>query len=300
MEEEKVLMEIDLPFPRIGKGKNKVREMFDTSEIAKDTLLMVATDRVSVYDVILLSGIPGKGKVLTSISAYWFWTTEYICPNHLITDSFDVLLKTGFEEKLGPYEEKLKGRVMLVTKAEPIPAECIVRDRPLGSGWKSYQKTGKICGIKLPQGLNKGDKLPAPIFTPSTKAEYGEHDENITFEQMCEIVGARTAQTLRAYSLSIYSYIAIEAFIKGIEVPDTKFEFGRRLSDGQIIQIDESGTPDSSRFDPDYSKQPLRDYLDSIGWDKEIPIELPIEVIEKTSRDYIEGCRIITGYTVKP
>ena len=297
---KEVLMKIDLPFPRIGKGKTKVREMFDTSEIAKDTLLMVATDRVSVYDVVLLNGIPGKGEVLTSISAHWLWATRYICPNHLITNNLDVLFDTGFEEKLQPYEEELKGRVMLITKVKPILAECIVRDRPLGSGWKSYQKTGKICGIELPPGLNKGDKFPAPIFTPSTKAEYGKHDENITFEEMFKIVGAKTAQILRAYSLSLYSFIANAAFLKGIEIPDTKFEFGRRLSDGQIMQTDESGTPDSSRYEPDYSKQPLRDYLDSVGWDKETPIELPEEIIEKTSNDYIKGCEIITGYTVKP
>ena len=187
----------------------------------------------------------------------------------------------------------------LFDETKPSPSECIVRNWLLGSAGDSYKETGEICGIELPKGLKKGDKLPAPIFTPSTKAEYGKHDENITFEQMSKIVGPGTARALRAYSLSIYSFIANAAACKGIEIQDTKFEFGYD-EDGNLCQIDESGTGDSSRFNPDYSKQPLRDWLNSIGWDKETPIELPSEIIEKTSQDYIKGCQIITGYTVRP
>ena len=175
----------------------------------------------------------------------------------------------------------------------PIPIECVVRGALKGSGWSSYQETGEVCGIKLPAGLKEGDRLPAPIFTPSTKAAYGEHDENITFEQMIKEVGSKTAHTLRVYSLSLYCYMVNQAVIRGIYIPDTKFEFG--YCKGQIIQIDESGTPDSSRYVPDYSKQPLRDYLTSIGFDKKTPIELPEDVVKKTSQDYIKGCEIITG-----
>lgn len=297
------LTEIDLPLPRFyEKGKTKVREVFDVSEIAPRTLLIVATDRVSAYDVVFLNGIPGKGKVLTKISAYWFRATRNICPNHFITDNFN-----EFPEKLRkilqPYKRDLKDRTMLVVKIakdDKINVECVVRGNLLGSAHDSYQETGQICGIQLPLRLKKGDKLPAPIFTPAYKAPRGEHDENITFERMIEIVGLETAQLLRAYSMSLYCYMANLSSLKGVGIPDTKYEFGwLTFQKGKIIiQTDESGTPDSSRYEPDYSKQPLRDFLNSIGFDKKTPIELPADVVKKTSAEYIKGCQIITGQSV--
>lgn len=297
IEKNGAVMELNLTLPR-AKKDTKIREMYYTGEFAKETLLMVATDKVSVKDKVLLSGIPGKGEVLTRISADWFRQTKQICPNHFITDDFEQL-PAGLQHVLEPYESVLAGRFMLVLRTNPVLAECIVRGKLLGSVRSVYKKTGEIYGIELPKGLKEGDGFPAPIFTPSTKAEHGKHDENITFEQTIKLVGLDTARIIRDRSLGLYSYIANAAFAKGIEVPDTKFEFGYNEL-GEIIQIDETGTPDSSRYVPDYSKQPLRDWLDSIGWDGETPRELPEDIIAKTSRDYIKGCEILTGYTVIP
>ncbi len=294
IEESGAVMELNLTLPRVNKD-TKIREMYDTGDFEEGTLLMIATDKVSVKDKVLLSGIPGKGEVLTRISADWFRQTEQICPNHFITDNFDQL-SWELQRLLEPYKSILAGRFMLVRRTKPILAECIVRGKLLGSVRGVYKKTGEIYGIKLPKGLKEGERFRAPIFTPSTKAKYGEHDENITFEQTIKLVGLDTARTIRDRSLGVYSYIANTASAKRIEVPDTKFEFGYNEF-GKIIQIDETGTPDSSRYIPDYSKQPLRDWLDSIGWDG-TPIELPEEIIEKTSRDYIKGCEILTGYKV--
>lgn len=286
------LMEIDLPFPQIGK--NKIRRMFDVSEIQKDKILMVTTDKVSAFDVVQKDGIPSKGEVLTRISAFWFKKTALVCPNHFITNEFESLPQE-LQERLSLYRGSLEGRMMLVQKAKPIMVECIVRGSLLGSAWESYRKTGEVCEIKLPHGLKKGDKLPALIFTPSTKAGSGEHDENISFSQMVSLVGIKTARLLRAYSLSIYSHMANLSARRGIEIPDTKFEFG--YSNGQIIQIDESGTPDSSRYVPDLSKQLLRDYLESIN-KRTTPIFLPKPLIEKIRQNYVKSCQIITGYKI--
>jgi phosphoribosylaminoimidazole-succinocarboxamide synthase len=297
--ENGAVMGVNLPLPRVDR-KTKIRELYDTSEFMRGTLLMVSTDKVSAFDIVMLSGIPGKGEVLNRTSEYWFKQTEQICPNHFITADFSALPKE-LQDVLEPYQSVLEGRFMLVLRTRPIPVECIPRNRLLGSVKDSYKKTGRICGIELPKGLKEGDRFQATIFTSSTKAEIGKHDENISFEEMIKIVGLKTARILRAYSLSIYSYIAVEAFIRGVEVPDTKFEFGYD-EDGNIIQNDESGTGDSSRFNPDYSKQPLRNWLklESTGWDGETPIELPEDVVLKTSRDYIKGCEILTGYRVIP
>ena len=299
IEESGAVMELNLPLPRLdikdGQKTTKIREMYDTGDFAKETLFMVATDRVSVKDEVLLSVIPGKGEVLTRISAHWFKQTQHICPNHFITDDFEKL-PAELQEILEPYKSVLAGRFMLVLRAKPIMAEYIARDYLIGSVRGSYKKTGRICGIELPKGLKEGDRFPATIFTPSTKAEMGQHDENISYEEMIKIVGLETAQITRGYTMSVYSYICNLAFLKGIKVKNTKFEFGID-NKGRVIQIDEIVTPDTSIFDPNYSKQPLRDWLDSIGWDG-TPIELPEEIIAKTSRDYIKGCEILTGHKV--
>ena len=300
MREKDVLMEIDLPFPKLGKKeageakKTKIREVFD---VGQNLILMVATDRVSVNDIVLLSGIPGKGEVLTKISAYWFKETKDVCLNAFISDEWDDFPIEVIEE-LKDYRNLIENRSMLMFKTRPFPVECIVRNKLLESGWDSYIATGTLHGIPLPKGMQKGDKLPAPAFTPSTKAKVGKHDENITFGRMQEIIGPDNALRLRSLSLSLYCYAQSHARQKGIEIDDTKFEFGIFVSSGELMQIDESLTPDSSRYNPDYSKQPLRDYLKKIGWDK-TPIELPDEVIKKTSRDYIKGCEILTGHKVK-
>lgn len=315
MKEKNVLTEIDLPFPKIGKKeeagkpkKTKVREVFDVGQddAGHNLVLMVATDRVSVNDVVLLSGIPGKGEVLTRISAYWFKEMRPFVPNAFVTDNFEEF-PLSIKKELEPFRDHIKNRSTLMYKARPFPVECIVRNKLLGSGWGSYSKEGPrkgtLHGIPLPAGMKKGDRLPAPLFTPSTKAEEG-HDENINFEKMQRIISLTypdsssiIAQIIASYSLSLYCFAQSRACLKGIEIDDTKFEFG--FSDkALIVQIDESLTPDSSRYNPDYSKQPLRDWLDKAGWDKETPIELPSWVIEKTSSDYRKVCEMITGYRV--
>ncbi len=284
---EGVIVKLDGLFPRLSH-ENKVRHMFDISRTIPQVILMVASDQISASDVVLKTPIPDKGKVLNQISAYWFKKTEHICPNHFISDNLD-----GYPLGLDQEDiEILQGRSMLVQLGKVVPFECIVRGDILGSGYDSYKKTGKVHGIPLPKGLNEGDKLPAPIFTPSTKAEHGEHDRNVTFEEMAKSVGPSTTGLLQAYSLSLFSYLANSVILNGIRIRDTKLEFS--FLRNHVMVIDEIGTPDSSRFYPDLSKQVLRDYLKSIGWD-ETSIELPSEIVKKIRQNYLQVCKLITG-----
>lgn len=281
-----------LPFVKRGK----VRDIFDLG----DSFLMVASDRISAFDVVMPEAIPDKGKILNQISLYWFEIMKPIVTNHVI--SGDV---ARFPESCQPYSTLLAGRSMLVKKAEPLPVECVVRGYISGSGWKSYQKTKSICGISLPDGLKESDRLPEPIFTPSTKEEVGVHDVNIDFEETCQRVGRKVAERIRELSLTIYRTGAQLALEKGIIIADTKFEFGRVGDD--IILIDEVLTPDSSRFwpqsayrpggpQPSFDKQYLRDYLESIQWNKKPPApHLPEDVITRTRAKYMEALRSITG-----
>jgi phosphoribosylaminoimidazole-succinocarboxamide synthase len=273
----------------------KVREMYDLG----DELLMVASDRISCFDVVLPTEIPDKGKVLTGLSAYWFKAMEDVIPHHLITT--DV---AKFPAECRPHGRLLEGRSMLVKRTDPAPVECIVRGYLVGSGWKEYQKTGKVCGIPLPQGLVEASRLDEPIFTPSTKAEVGEHDINIDFAKMVDMVGRKYAEQLRDASLTIYTRARKMAEEKGIIIADTKFEFGMR--DGKLILIDEVLTPDSSRFWPkegyrpgsspeSFDKQYVRDYLVDSHWDPNNPPQLPQEVIRKTQDKYNEALRRLTA-----
>lgn len=283
--------------PLIRQGK--VRDIFDTG----DALLMVTTDRLSAFDVVLPDAIPDKGKVLNQISVFWFKQMESIVKNHII--STDV---NDYPVQFHKYKDKLEGRSMLVKKAQPMAVECIVRGYISGSGWKSYQSEGHVCNIRLPQGLKESDKLETPLFTPSTKAEIGDHDINIGFEEAAKILGKETAEKLRDLSLEIYNRGSALALEKGIIIADTKFEFG--LFDGEIILIDEILTPDSSRFWPldDYTpgrgqksfdKQTVRDWLINSGWDKTPPgPKLPQEVIDNTSKTYKEIFTRLTGKTI--
>ena len=270
--------------------KGKVRDMYDLG----DSILMVATDRLSAFDVVMPQPIPQKGKVLTQISLYWYEKMRSIVNNHLITA--DV---REYPEVLQPYAKELDGRSMIVKKAEPLKVECVVRGYISGSGWKSYKNDGTVCGISLPQGLKESDRLPEPLFTPSTKADLGDHDINISFEESCDIVGEEVAKKVRDLSLAIYSRGVEIAAEKGIIIADTKFEFG--LCDGELILIDEVLTPDSSRFWPktsykpggaqeSFDKQFVRDYLERLEWDKTPPgPSIPEDIIEKTSQKYQEA-----------
>ena len=270
--------------------KGKVRDMYDLG----DSILMVATDRLSAFDVVMPQPIPQKGKVLTQISLYWYEKMRSIVNNHLITA--DV---REYPEVLQPYAKELDGRSMIVKKAEPLKVECVVRGYISGSGWKSYKNDGTVCGISLPQGLKESDRLPEPLFTPSTKADLGDHDINISFEEACDIVGEEVAKKVRNLSLAIYSRGVEIAAEKGIIIADTKFEFG--LCDGELILIDEVLTPDSSRFWPktsykpggaqeSFDKQFVRDYLERLEWDKTPPgPSIPEDIIEKTSQKYQEA-----------
>ncbi len=284
-------------FPEIKlHASGKVRDVYNVDD---RQLLFVATDRISAFDYVLGSGIPDKGRVLTQLSLFWFDFLKDIVPNHLVTANVD-----EYPAVLKPYADQLRGRSMLVKKAEMFPVECVVRGYLSGSGWKEYQKTGAVCGIKLPSGLKESDKLPKPIFTPSTKATSG-HDENISFEQAAELVGAAHAAKLRDLTLAVYQAAADYAATRGIIIADTKFEFG--LNDGEIILGDEVLTPDSSRFWPadkyrpggaqeSFDKQYVRDYLEQIHWDKRPPAPaLPVEVQNNTSAKYVEAYRRITG-----
>ena len=276
-------------------SRGKVRDIYDAGE----NLLMVATDRISAFDFILPDEIPFKGEVLNRISAFWFDKFADIVPNHLV--SID---PADFPEEFAEYRDYLAGRAMLVKKAQTIPIECIVRGYLTGSGKKTYDENGTVCGIQLPEGLTEASKLPEPLFTPSTKAEIGDHDENISFERCCEIVGEDIATQIRDLSLKIYKAAAEFAATRGIIIADTKFEFG--VIDGQVTLIDECLTPDSSRFwpaasyeegkiQPSYDKQFVRNWLKA-NWDMtgETP-HLPAEVIDGTSERYREAFQIITG-----
>ena len=277
-------------------SRGKVRDIYDLG----DMLLIVATDRISAFDVVLPEGIPFKGKVLSQMSAYWFEVMVDLIPHHLVS------IDTGdFPPVCQKYETSLKGRSMLVKKAAPLPVECVVRGYLAGSGWKDYQRSGSICGIPIKEGLDESSPLEEPIFTPATKAEPGEHDENITFEKAKEMVEEGVVEQAREVSLSLYKKGSEMARTKGIIVSDTKFEFG--LLNGKLILIDEVLTPDSSRFWPldeyqpgraqkSFDKQFVRDYLLSLKWDKKPPApHLPEEIIKKTSERYLEAFRRLTG-----
>ncbi len=275
--------------------RGKVREIYEI----KNTLLMIATDRVSCFDVVLPTEIPGKGEVLTKLSVFWFDFIKDIVPNHFITDNID-----EFPQELQKYKEILKDRSMLVKKAHPIPVECVVRGYLSGSGWKEYQNTQSACGIKLPEGLKESDKLPEVIFTPSTKEETG-HDINVTQEHIEKTIGKDTAQKLKDISIALYKKAAEYAQAKGIIIADTKFEFGKIEND--IILIDEVFTPDSSRFwpkdqyepgkpQPSFDKQFVRDYLETLNWDKTPPAPpLPQDIVAKTTQKYLQALNMITG-----
>ncbi len=281
-------------------AQGKVRDLYDLG----DKLLLVATDRISAFDYILPDEIPYKGQVLTQLSVFWFHLLEGVVENHLI--SADV---ADLPDEFKPYADYLAGRFMLVKKCEMFPAECIVRGYLAGSGLKEYQQKGSVCGIALPEGLVNSSKLPAPIFTPSTKAEIGDHDENISYERLAQIIGDEDAEALRHLSVSVYEKARDHAAAHGIIIADTKFEFGR--VDGQIILADEVLTPDSSRFwpgdtyqpgadQPSFDKQFVRDWL-SANWDRTgEPPHLPADVIEKTSQKYIQAYELITGQKFVP
>jgi phosphoribosylaminoimidazole-succinocarboxamide synthase len=292
-------MQTDFPGLKL-MTRGKVRDIYDLG----DTLLLVTSDRISAFDVIMNEPIPNKGFVLTQISAFWFRQMEDIVKNHII--STDV---ADFPAECQPYADVLRGRSMLVKKAKPLPVECIVRGYVSGSGWKDYKATGTISGIQLPAGLKESDRLPEPIFTPSTKAELGTHDENISFQQMIELCGPKLAEQARDYTLRIYSRARDLADQKGIIIADTKFEFG--VYEGELIIIDECMTPDSSRFwpkdqyrpggqQPSFDKQFLRDYLETLDWGKTAPAPpLPQEIVDKTGEKYEEALLRIAGISVK-
>ncbi len=276
--------------------RGKVRDIYDLD----DMLLIVATDRISAFDVVLPNAVPEKGRVLTQISKYWFTQMESIVPNHLITT--DV---AKYPAECLRHAAILEGRSMLVKKSQPLPVECIVRGYLTGSGLKEYQATGSVSGIKLPPGLTEASRLPAPIFTPSTKAEVGEHDENIDFEKVIQLVGKSVAEKIQAYALAIYNKACYIAEPKGIIIADTKLEFG--IYQNEVILIDEVLTPDSSRFWPksgyqegrvqkSFDKQFVRDYLLSLAWNQKPPAPLlPDEVVRKTSEKYLEVLRMLAG-----
>ncbi|MDQ4094767.1 MAG: phosphoribosylaminoimidazolesuccinocarboxamide synthase [Actinomycetota bacterium] len=274
-------------------GSGKVRELF---EVGDDRLLLVASDRISAYDVVLPQDIPDKGKVLTGLTHYWFEVTDSICPNHLVSVAAEDLPDVGIDD--------LAGRAMLCKRAKPIAIEFVVRGYLSGSGWKEYKATGEVCGHKLPEGLVESDKLPQPILTPATKAVTG-HDENITEEQAADVAGADVYATARDYALGIYKTAADIARERGIIIADTKFEFG--IYEGEVILIDEVLTPDSSRFwpadqykpggsQPSFDKQYVRDWLDASGWDHNPPPpDLPQDVVDASRSRYIEAYERVSG-----
>lgn len=291
---ETVVYQTDFPGLTL-KGRGKVRDIYDLGS----ALLIVATDRLSAFDVVMAEPIPGKGRVLTQISAFWFKALAEVIPNHVIS-----LDPAEYPSTCQPYTDQLTGRSMLVKKAEPLPIECIVRGYLTGSGLKDYQKTGKVCGHQLPPGLVESSRLDQPIFTPSTKAERGTHDENITIEQAADLIGTDMVSKVAEISITLYTQARELAETKGIILADTKFEFG--LLDGELILIDEVLTPDSSRFwpkdqyqpgkvQPSFDKQFVRDYLSSLKWDKTPPPPpLPEEIIRKTADKYNEALRKLT------
>ncbi|MFN3134591.1 MAG: phosphoribosylaminoimidazolesuccinocarboxamide synthase [Candidatus Kryptonium sp.] len=291
----KPLSQSNIPQAKLIK-RGKVRDIYE----ADGYLLIVATDRISAFDVVLPNPIPYKGYVLNQISVFWFEFLKDVIESHFITDDVN-LFPNVFRESY----EQVVHRSMLVKKAKPLPVECIVRGYISGSAWKDYKKSGFVCGVKLPEGLRESDKLNEPIFTPSTKAESG-HDENITFERVVDLIGKELADKVRDLSLEIYAKAEKYARERGIIIADTKFEFGLDENDNLIL-IDEVLTPDSSRFwplseyepgrsQPSFDKQYVRDYLESLNWDKQPPApELPEEVIKKTSEKYLEAYRLLTG-----
>ena len=283
-------------FPNLTlRGRGKVRDIYDLGE----QLLIIATDRISAYDVVMPTPIPDKGRILTKISAFWFRALAEVVDNHLVTVNID-----EFPEQCRPYAEELEGRSMLVTKAKPLPVECIVRGYLSGSGWKDYERQGSVCGITLPPGLLESSSLESPIFTPSTKAERGLHDENIDFATLGEKVGTSLAEKLRELSIALYERGAAIAGQRGIIIADTKFEFG--IVGDRLALIDEVLTPDSSRFWPadkyepgrsqeSFDKQYLRDYLDHSGWNHKPPAPaLPDEVVQNTRTRYLEALERLT------
>ena len=289
------ILETNLPKLKL-LARGKVRDIYDLGA----NLLIVATDRLSAFDVVMPNPIPRKGEVLTKISAYWFNALKKIIDNHLVSTDIN-----EFPSECSGYKEILKGRSMLVKKCRSLPVECIVRGYISGSGWKDYQKTGEISGIKLPKGLRESDKLPEPIFTPSTKEEVGTHDETIDFEKTKQRIGKEVAEKIRFSSIALYKKASEIADKKGIIIADTKFEFG--IYNGEVLLIDEALTPDSSRFWPkddyepgrgqkSFDKQFVRDYLISIKWPQKPPApDLPADIIEKTSKKYLEALKIITN-----
>jgi len=278
--------------------RGKVRDVY----AIEDKLLIVTTDRISAFDVVLPNPIPFKGAVLTAFSVFWFDFLKDVVDNHLITTYVD-----EFPEPLSRNQDQLEGRSMLVVRTEVFPIECVARGYLAGSGWKEYQKTGEVCGIKLPAGMKESDKLPEPIFTPATKEETG-HDENISEREMARRIGDDATRRLKDLTLTLYSRAAEYADSRGIIIADTKFEFG--VSDGRVILIDEALTPDSSRFwpketyepgrgQPSFDKQYLRDYLETLDWNKQPPGPiLPETVVERTSEKYLEAYRVLTGRTL--
>ena len=291
-----VLLQTDFPDLQLH-ASGKVRDVYQLND---DRLLFVATDRISAFDYVLATGIPHKGRVLSQISLFWFDFLSDIVPSHVITADVD-----RYPQAVRKYADQLRGRSMLVQRAEMFPVECVVRGYISGSAWKEYKASGKVCGIELPAGLRESDAFPEPIFTPATKAVTG-HDENIPFEQMCKLVGSETAGQLRDITLKIYKKAAAYARQRGIIIADTKFEFGRTAQG--ITLADEVLTPDSSRFWPadqyrpgqpqeSYDKQYVRDYLEKIRWNKQPPAPaLPLEVARGTSEKYLEAYFQLTGH----
>ena len=278
-------------------NRGKVRDIY---AIDDQRLLIVTSDRISAFDVILPDPVPGKGEVLTQISNFWFERTGHIIPNHLLDDSLESVLpaETDFDQ--------LRDRSIVARRLNPLPIEAVVRGYIIGSGWKDYQQAGSVCGIALPGGLSLADRLPEPIFTPATKAEVGEHDENISFDQMADLVGRDLANFVRDTSIALYQHAADFARGRGIIIADTKFEFGLD-EDGQVVLIDEALTPDSSRFwpahsyrpgisPPSFDKQFLRDYLETLDWDKKAPGPvIPAEITQRTADKYQEALRLLTS-----
>jgi phosphoribosylaminoimidazole-succinocarboxamide synthase len=292
------IFETHLPKLRL-RGRGKVRDIYDLD----DALLIVASDRISAFDVVMPDPIPDKGRILTQLSLYWFRQMEDLIENHLLA-----MEVKDFPTPCQEYAEVLEGRSMLVKKAQPLPVECVVRGYLSGSGWREYQEAGETSGVKLPPGLQESSPLPAPIFTPASKAEMGTHDENITFAEVKRLLGGERAEKVREVSVRIYERARGIADAKGIIIADTKFEMG--LLDGRLILIDEVLTPDSSRFwpkdqyrpggpQPSFDKQFLRDYLLSLNWPKRPPApQLPPAIIEKTRDKYLEALRRLTGASV--
>jgi phosphoribosylaminoimidazole-succinocarboxamide synthase len=289
------LTQTDLPgLPLLARGK--VRDLYSVGE----HLLLIATDRISAFDHVLATGIPGKGKILTQLSLFWFQLLRDVVPNHLITADI-----SQYPEALRPYSSQLEGRSMLVKRAQMFPVECVVRGYLSGSGWKDYKATGAVCGIPLPAGMQESARLPQPLFTPASKSLGGEHDENISFHEMVARIGEAAATRLQGLSLDIYNRAAAYSAERGVILADTKFEFG--VTPGGIVLADEVLTPDSSRYwpagqykpggpQPSFDKQFVRDYLEQIQWNKQTPAPaLPDDIVAKTQRKYLDAYRLLTG-----